>query len=57
MASVGKDGTLAHERWSCKLVPLTVSMEYHVTQDLLKENASQIVAEVLALPCSWQHCL
>lgn len=57
MASVGKDGTLAHKRWSCKLVPLTVSMEYHVTQDLLKENASQIVTEVFALPCSWQHCL
>lgn len=57
MASVGKDGTLAHGRWSCKLVHLTVSMEYHVTQDLLKENTAQIVTEVFALACSWQHCL
>lgn len=57
MASVGKDGTLAHKKWSYKLVPLTVSMEYHVTQDLLKETASQIVTEVFALLCSRQHCL
>lgn len=57
MASVGKDETLAHGRCSCKLVHLTVIMKYHVTQDLLKESASQIVIEVFALACSRQHCL